>query len=627
MNNFTIKLKLYALAGLVTICLAVLAVVALSSFSTIKLLNETLLFSQKSETNMLMLRRNEKDFLSRLDLKYQQKFNKNFDALIAAVNTISKNIKRLDLGREKKEHLTDLGQYLQSYKASFNQIISLHQQIGLNPKSGIRGKLRQSVHNAETLLKESNSIQLTADMLMLRRNEKDFMLRKLDKYLDKFDRNYAVFNQHLQTAIMSEGLVKDVSDQMSIYHTTFLEFGKLYKQLGLTPKEGLHGEMRAAVHKTEQIFDIIIEELSAKITSQSEDIYTTLLLITSFLVVLIIGAVLTIANSINGRLGLLHSHLSEVALKTGDLSATLEITGNDEVTRISQLFNQFVGNLKQTFSQIPTFSENLEKSSATNTVISDATLHLASSQQKKSDEVANATQQMLSSSKEITTNIQIAANSAEMANESVLKGKQVFQGVNLSINSLATKLQSSTDVTKDLEENSNNISTVLDVIRGIAEQTNLLALNAAIEAARAGEQGRGFAVVADEVRTLASRTQDSTTQIQSLIESFQANVKSTVSVMQEGSTQALSTAQDASNAIDVLDEITNTVNHIFELNTAIASSSEEQSAISKSISESIMSIHDMAKETAIQASGANESSTEIKLIASDLQSLVSTYKF
>jgi methyl-accepting chemotaxis protein len=177
---------------------------------------------------------------------------------------------------------------------------------------------------------------------------------------------------------------------------------------------------------------------------------------------------------------------------------------------------------------------------------------------------------------------------------------------------LAKKLQSSAEVTKDLEENSDNISTVLDVIRGIAEQTNLLALNAAIEAARAGEQGRGFAVVADEVRTLASRTQDSTTQIQSLIEAFQSNVKSTVAVMQEGASGASSSAKNAENAIQALDVISNTVNKIFELNSSIASASEEQSAISNNINNTIHRINETAKDTAIQTDKTSQSSMQIK---------------
>jgi len=426
-----------------------------------------------------------------------------------------------------------------------------------------------------------HSIQLTADMLMLRRNEKDFMLRRLDKYLTKFNGNFSVFKQHLNESLISDTIKGSISSKMTAYHSMFMEFGQSYKQLGLTPKKGLHGDMRNTVHKTEEIFSAISDELSKNIMTETNLIYNQLVIITVTLTLLIVGAVLSIAHSINSRLGYLQAHLNEVAIKSGDLSATLEITGDDEVTIISQLFNQFVANLKSTFSKIPSLSIALEQESNVNTEVSEQTNQLAIVQQTESDDIAEAVQQMLSASEEITTNIHVAASSAEEANDSVLKGKQVIQNVSSSINSLATKLQSSAEVTKDLEENSHNISTVLDVIRGIAEQTNLLALNAAIEAARAGEQGRGFAVVADEVRTLASRTQDSTTQIQSLIEAFQSNVKSRVTVMQEGSSGASSTAENASDAIQALDVISDTVNKIFELNSSIASASEEQSAIFK----------------------------------------------
>jgi methyl-accepting chemotaxis protein len=385
--------------------------------------------------------------------------------------------------------------------------------------------------------------------------------------------------------------------------------------------------MRSTVHKTEGIFDAITNELSSNIVSQSSHIYNKLFLITGVLLVLIVGIVLSIAHSINTRLGYLQTYLNKLALKPDDLSILLQVTGKDEVTDISQVFNKFIANFKATFSQIPAYSDNLKKESSLNSSVSEQTYQLAVSQQIESSEIAEAVQQMVSATEEITSNFHVAASSAEEADKAVLKGKQVIQDVSLSINSLANELQSSAEVTKDLEENSNNISTVLDVIRGIAEQTNLLALNAAIEAARAGEQGRGFAVVADEVRTLAGRTQDSTTQIQELIESFQENVKNTVNVMQEGSEGASSTAENASNAIQVLDKISSTVSNIFELNASIATASEEQSTISNNIGKSIFSINEMAKETASQSDRTRQSSTEIKLIASDLQSLIGTYKF
>ncbi len=623
MKNITIKQKLYGLAALTIICLIALSAVTVNSFSTIKLLDETLILVQKSKSDMLTLRRNEKDFLARLDLKYQQKFTHNFDTLIDDIHLVQNNLNALKLN--KADDLSLLIEYLNDYNRSFDNVIKINQDIGLTPKSGLRGQLRASVHDAEAKLKETAAIQLIADMLMLRRNEKDFMLRKLEKYIGKFQKNYAVFNQHLQESTLSYTDKKLISTKMNAHQSMFLDLTKGYLKLGLTPKTGLHGEMRNNVHQTEDIFNSLTNELSTVIDSQTTQLYSKLLILTAFFMFLIVASIVFISRSINARLGIIKDHLNQVVMSSGNLSASLNIEGEDEVTDIARLFNQFVASLKETFRQIPAFSDNLEQVSNENTEIAKQTYQLASSQQEKSDHVREAVQQMVNATEEITSNIHIAANAAEEANETVQKGKSAIEEVGSSISTLADKLHSSAEATKELEDDSQNISTVLDVIRGIAEQTNLLALNAAIEAARAGEHGRGFAVVADEVRTLASRTQDSTTQIQSFIESLQTNVKNTVSIMQDSSAGASLTATDALTATQELDKISNTVSRIFDLNTSIATASEEQSAISTSISNSVTDINETAQETAIQANEASQSSIQINTIAADLKKLISTY--
>ncbi len=624
MNNITIKNKLYGLAGLITVCLMILSVTALNSFSKTKILNETLVLIQKSKSDILMLRRNEKDFLARLNLKYQKKFKQNFDYLIDDIEQVKKNSHMLGLNYENK--LAKLSQYINAYNASFKSIVSINQTIGLDHNSGLRGKLRTAVHDVEDTLKALGETQLTADILMLRRNEKDFMLRKLEKYISKFNNNYTVFFQHLRASGFDNTTKNVLHEKMALYQSDFLKLTEEYKRLGLTPKVGLHGKMRNSVHKTEALFNSVETELATSITAQNKALYEKFLILTAIFIILIIGAVIMISRSIISRLGNIQSHLNQVVLNSGDLSASINIGGKDEVASIAELFNQFVTSLKGTFNQIPLLSENLKQSSEINTSVSAQTYQKALAQQERSSEIQEAVQQMVLATQDITQDIHTAASSAEKAKETVLKGKKEIEAVGLSINSLAKKLHSSAEITKDLEENSQNISTVLDVIRGIAEQTNLLALNAAIEAARAGEQGRGFAVVADEVRTLASRTQDSTTQIQSLIESFQKNVQNTVNIMQESSSNASSTSNDALNATQVLDEISQTVNRIFELNTNIASASEKQSAISTNISRSVSEISDTAQETASQSNKVSQSSTQINAISLELQTLVSSYK-
>ncbi|MFK5947174.1 MAG: methyl-accepting chemotaxis protein [Methylococcales bacterium] len=625
MNNFSIKSKLYALATFIFVCLLSLAALSNYSFSRTTRLNNTRLLLQKSTTDMLMLRRNEKDFLAQLDLKYQQQFKKNMAILLTEINQTLSNIRLMNL--QQKSSSSSLIQDIQSYQSAFNDLVKLHQEIGLSPSSGLRGHLRQAVHQAEHELKQLKQIQLTADMLMLRRNEKDFMLRKLPKYLDKFNHNYAIFMQHLLSSELSQQNKQLITDKMKTYQTGFIALSQGYKQLGLTPQSGLHGKMRNTIHKTEIIFTALNQTLTNKLTQEEQQIQMQFLLLFGLTLCLIMALLLTITHAVNSRISHFKTHLADIALKKGDLSNSLQLTGHDEITEISKLFNQFISNLKIIFQQIPEFSERLEQASNDNVVVSEQTHQLSVAQLEETEQITLAMQQMLVAANEITENIHTAANSAEEANKSAQKGKDAIQSVDRSINSLAQSLKDSTEVTKNLEKDSANISMVLEVIQGIAEQTNLLALNAAIEAARAGEQGRGFAVVADEVRTLAQRTQDSTHQIQSLIDNLQTNVNNTVSLMQEGSTFATATAKNSTSAIQTLDEVSYSVNKIFELNTTIASTAEEQTAVSNNINNHVLNINEMTKDAVSHSNILNQSSHKIKDIAVDIHLLTSNYKF
>jgi len=625
MNNISIKLKLYILAGLIGLCLIVLSTIALNSFSTTKVLNETLTLIQQSRATMLTLRRNEKDFLARLDIKYENKFNQNFEILINDLNKVESNLKTTSL--QIKAPLAELKEDLKAYQLSFNKIIQINQDIGLTPKTGLRGKLRSSVHQVEETLKESSSIQLTANMLMMRRNEKDFMLRKLDKYINKLEKNHLIFIQNLNTSDIDGKTKNAIRKEINDYKNMFLSFSQGYITLGLTPKIGLHGKMRSQVHQTEVHFDELASTLSNKISARNSAITSTLLIITAVFFALLAAVIFAISYSINSRLQQINSHLKQVVLNSGDLSATINIQGSDEITSIAELFNQFVANLKNTFREIPNFADHLESASATNLTISENTSKLALEQQEKSDEVVTSTNKILLATEEVSSSINSAASSAEEANKLVEQGKKVINDVGLSINALATKLHASAELTSDLEKNSQNISTVLDVIKGIADQTNLLALNAAIEAARAGEHGRGFAVVADEVRTLASRTQESTAQIHALIESLQINVHNTVKVMHEGSVGSSSSADDTLKANEVIDNIGRIVNTLFDLNTSIASASKEQRSDLSLISKNISDISKTAKEAATQSNKTSQSGAEINTISTNLKSLISSYNF
>ena len=250
----------------------------------------------------------------------------------------------------------------------------------------------------------------------------------------------------------------------------------------------------------------------------------------------------------------------------------------------------------------------------------------ASRQQRETDLIATAIQQMTASVQDVALNAQRTAEVAARADSEAASGRQIVGRTGDSITRLAGDIQQAAEVIHQLESHSQEISRVLEVIHGIAEQTNLLALNAAIEAARAGEQGRGFAVVADEVRTLASRTQKSTEEIQAMIEQLQSGVRNAVQAMKEAQLRARSGSQCVEKAAQSLSVIANEVGTINEMNTQIATAAEQQSAVAEEINRNITTISRIADTTSADAAQTSQISDELVRLATELNRLVGQFK-
>jgi methyl-accepting chemotaxis protein len=258
--------------------------------------------------------------------------------------------------------------------------------------------------------------------------------------------------------------------------------------------------------------------------------------------------------------------------------------------------------------------------------ITELTSQGVNQQRSQIEQVATAMNEMTATVQEVANHAQQAADSANEADQEAGHGSEVVYETIQSIDSLATEVEHAAGVIRKVESDSVQIGTVLDVIRSIAEQTNLLALNAAIEAARAGEQGRGFAVVADEVRTLASRTQQSTQEIQDMIEQLQTGAREAVTAMSNSQDKAQVTVEHAKSAGQTLEEITRKVATISQMNLQIATAAEQQSSVSEEINQNVVEISRVAEESAGGAKTTAAASGELSELAQQLQGLIAQFR-
>jgi methyl-accepting chemotaxis protein len=317
--------------------------------------------------------------------------------------------------------------------------------------------------------------------------------------------------------------------------------------------------------------------------------------------------------------------LERIANGNGDLTQRINVQARDEVGRLAANFNQFVGSLHELIGHIRQEAESLGEAASHGLKRSSNTVQELSRQQQEIAMVATAVTEMASATVEIAHNAENTAAAAQQSTTSCTDGQNLVNQTRGSITSLANEVGEATTVIVELSRHANEISSVLATIQGIAEQTNLLALNAAIEAARAGEQGRGFAVVADEVRVLSRRTQASTTEIQSTIDTLQRTTQQAVSLMEKSQGLATHSVQDAEAASRALDEITQAVSLISDMSTQIATAAEEQTKVTEEITSNVTAIKEVGDELAEGAREEQQESRRLQEQAADLNEKVARF--
>ena len=576
----------------------------------------------KLEKEVLSLRKDEKDFFSRLDLAYLDKHRRSADEINSEVESLR------DIFESNVIPAVELDGFennIQFYQDSFQRVVALQQEIGLTPKTGLYGALRQAVHNVETLVKEYKQPELMVIMLQLRRNEKDFMLRRSMNYVEKFNGNIEKFQQGLTHSDIDSSAKDELSKLVSSYQNNFALLVSKDQILGLTHNDGQMGKLRGAIASANSSLVTLKKQSLTAIADSEQSSITLGFVLFSIITIILIGFTIFIIRSIMEPVTRLTMAISEIE-RNKDLTIRCDTGADDEISQVAKHFNTMLDSFQRLIEEVIESVNSMTHSCSELSLNAVKASEGVGQQLNETDMVATAITEMGATIDEIAKNTELAAERAGNTYNNALKGQRSVEQTIEKIQCLVEQLNSSSKVVAELEQDSKTIGSVLDVIRGIADQTNLLALNAAIEAARAGEQGRGFAVVADEVRNLAMRTQESTEVIAGIIETLQSRTRSIVELMTTTERQGGESAEQAASAGTLLQQINLDVTNIMDMSTQIAAAIEEQSMVASEVNKNVVIIRDIAQESATSADDNARASEEVKASADLLHNAVSLFK-
>ncbi|GAB2660428.1 methyl-accepting chemotaxis protein [Vibrio panuliri] len=619
LDRFSIKTKLLTINVILligVICYGFFEQYSLNNMHELELASVE---NAEAEIDLLTLRRHEKDFIARHDIKYQQRFDQTFTQLTERLQQLDQRITTHGLPLDGR--MNTISETLEQYGIKFQQLVTQIELIDsktsgkslIDKLTSSRGQLRQNVINLDSL-----EAKVALSELM----EKDFHYLAYPSEQTELE-----LSQSLQTFYQQFAYLSNLQEAFDRYQTDLVNLFSANAQLGLTPNQGIRGDLRRTVHTTEQEILSLQGDIESSILLAADKVKIQLHIFGGLLALILSGLLMLIGRNILGRIQSIKSMMHDIAQGNGDLTVRMNASGNDELAQLANSFDSFTCKLHQLIKDVASAKEVLDQSASMSTQASNRSMNNAEQQKIESESVATAINELVHTSNEITSNIEQAAVSASNMKDASQLARDITQQASASMQTLSGDIANSQQLIEQLEDQSRQINSVISTIQGIAEQTNLLALNAAIEAARAGEHGRGFAVVADEVRDLSMKTDNSTRQIESTITNLSSQIHSTVAIMAASQEQAEATMQDTHKVVDAIDSVNQQIEELFNMNTQIATASEEQSMVSGEIDRNITHIASLASDTFTEVQDSVKYSTQVQEVNQKLGSLVAMFRY
>ncbi|WP_158161844.1 methyl-accepting chemotaxis protein [Grimontia hollisae] len=599
-----IRTKLYGLTAFSAVSLLLFAFIGWQASERLIDLKTKQSLVADLEVRLLNLRRNEKDFLARMDNKYVNRFVDNVDTFNSLLNTLDEEAKRLNIPLPQ---ISAVSQAMKQYHQGFMTLAGGYEKLGLDTQSGIRGEL--SAANAQ-LLENNPAVSDIAYLVTLSR----LLIN------DVSEASYEEFGRVWQGVKSETGL-----PALDVQKGLVERYMQLSRDVGLDHKSGLLGAIRSQTHQVEADFDDMRRHLANELDGAQHTLVVGAIIVLAIISALLITASVLLNRYIQRRLTNLTATMDNVATDR-DLTLRAATEGNDEIALVAKDFNLVLEHCQTLIVGVKASITTLNATASDVQSRSHSAEMALSKQHSEADMAATAVNEMEATIREIASNTETAAINAGQSLTRAQKGHQTVQATREAILTLSEGLCTASNDIHGLVSLSQKIGTVVDVIKDISEQTNLLALNAAIEAARAGEQGRGFAVVADEVRSLANRTNQSTDEIATMILSLQEQTNSVVeriNACKNDSDQSVSHVEEAASE---LDNIIIDMQQIMDMSTQIAAAVEEQSMVAKEVNQNVHSIQSITSENTVATSENAQAAAKVAAQSGELETAVLAFR-